>query len=1045
MFRTNGIKSRLLISAASIALLSGGVSVMTAQQATAQDYTTGLMRGHVQDASGTPVAGATVVIKSEKGVNSTVVTNSLGEFRLMRLPGDTYNVSVSKAGYGTLSDQDVVITAGRDSQATFTLSSDMGNVEEVYVVGTSQGAWDFNSTTSGITVNVDELFEHTPVARNINDIALLTPGSSKSDSRFGNNASFNGSSAGENVFYVNGFNITDVSNMIGSIEVPFEMYESVEVKTGGYSAEFGRSTGGVVNAVTKSGSNEFHFGGNVFYNPNWGRKQSPNITSNNNSHNLDENTSYNIWASGAIVEDKLFFYGMFNPNKTSATSYGITEAYVQTRSDPFYGMKIDFVPFDGHRFEYTRFDTSTQTDTTTYDFNVGGVAQADITDAASLVGGAKGESFGRAGGEVDVYRYTGVLTDWFTISGMYGTLDTDSTAQSTADDLPVIYNYVAGDFIPRGGWVNFSAGTKTESREAYRIDADFYFDLAGEHHVRVGYDNEQMNLKEFAINSGGAYYLYWNGDYPGTAHDDALPAGTDVVRVRTYSNGGSFDSTQSALYIQDSWQASDDLTINLGIRNETFKNRNAAGEVFINTTDQLALRAGFSYDVASDSTSRLFGSFGRYHLPIAANTAYRQAGGEIYEHHYYLMTGIGAGGVPTYDPASEFAADIYGTGSVPETATFVDANVQPMYSDEWMLGYEKTLDNGWTLGARLIHRYIGSLMEDVAIDAAVPTWAAANGYLVDDHAGDDGILGTGDDIAGATSVWSGFHQYVITNPGNDMVVSTNDLRNLDGTAAGSVEMTLPAADLLYPKGKREYTALDISFAREWDGVWSLQGSYTLSRSHGNYEGNIKSDNGQDDAGITTDFDQPGLTDGAEGKLPNHRAHRLKAWGSYQVTDYLNVGARVDIESPRLQGCLGVHPTDGFAAAYGNASWYCDGVLTPRAQSMKTGWTKRIDLSFGIKPAFVEDIPGDLLLRVDVFNIFNSQTASRNVEVGSSPYYGDPANYQSPRSLRLSLNYRYQDSLTYNGYVIITASSANWARFSFVRWISLKKYLQRMFK
>lgn len=985
---------KLLVSVAVIGLLVGTATVIDTSSAYAQDYTTGLMRGTVQDTSGAVIANATVVVTSKKGINSTITTNALGQFRLMQLPGDIYVVGVSKDGYISLDRQYVKISVGKDTAAIFTMASASGDIEEIIVTGTAQGNWDFNSTTTGISVDVDELIAMVPVDRNINSIALLTPGSSRADNRFGNVASFNGSSAGENIFYINGFNITDVSNMINGVTVPFEMYQSVDVKTGGYSAEFGRSTGGVINAVTKSGSNEFHGGANIFYEPNFARSQSPNVGGSNNSHNTDSEINYNLWASGPIIKDKLFFYAMYNPRTVTAFSYGQTQAYDYETKDPFYGIKLDFTPLEGHRFEYTRFDTSTETDVITYDFNNSGILQDDIEDPASLVGSEKGTSFFRGGGEVDILRYTGVLTDWFTVSGMWGKLKTDSTAQSTADSLPVIYHYNEdGNFIPMGGWVNFQASTKTESREAWRVDADLYFNFGGEHHIRVGYDNEDMNLTQFTVLSGDTYYLYWTGDYPGTAHDDALGLGPDqqFVRIRDYSNGGSFNSNQTAWYIQDSWQVTDDLTVNVGLRNETFRYSNANDEVFIDTKNQLAIRAGFSYDVNGEGNSRLYGSVGRYHLPIAINTAYRFSGSETYIHNYYLMDGIGGGGVPQYDRASLFATDIFANGEIPEVATLVDANVKPMYSDEFILGYEYSFDNGWTMGARFMHRYIGRLMEDVAIDAAVIQWAEQNGY--------------GD----VSDIWAGFHQYVITNPGNDMTVSTFDLPGEDGAL---VEMNLSAADLNYPEGKRSFTSLDIEFRREWDGLWFLQGSYTLSRSYGNYEGNIKSDNGQTDAGITTDFDQPGLTDGAEGKLPNNRMHRFKAWGSYQLTDYLLLGARVDVESGRLQGCLGIHPTDDFAAAYGSASWYCDldndgtAELIPRGTLTSTGWTANIDLSAAITPDFVKSIPGDMQLRVDVFNVFNSHNPSRLYESGTSPYFGDPAGYQTPRSVRFSAIYKF---------------------------------------
>ena len=64
----------------------------------------------------------------------------------------------------------------------------------------------------------------------------------------------------ENTVYINGLNVTDFYNRIGFSSVPFAFYEEFQVKTGGYSVEFGRTTGGVINAVTRSGSNEFQFG-----------------------------------------------------------------------------------------------------------------------------------------------------------------------------------------------------------------------------------------------------------------------------------------------------------------------------------------------------------------------------------------------------------------------------------------------------------------------------------------------------------------------------------------------------------------------------------------------------------------------------------------------------------------------------------------------------------------------------------------------------------------------------------------------------------------
>ena len=103
---------------------------------------------------------------------------------------------------------------------------------------------------------------------------------------------------------------------------------------------------------------------------------------------------------------------------------------------------------------------------------------------------------------------------------------------------------------------------------------------------------------------------------------------------------------------------------------------------------------------------------------------------------------------------------------------------------------------------------------------------------------------------------------------------------------------------------RTYDAWVLQIEKPFDGDWGLNASWTWSQTKGNYEGTVKSDNGQDDAGITQDFDQPGLTDGSYGYLPNHREHLVKVFGTWQLTDTLVGGAALRIESPRLFGCIG---------------------------------------------------------------------------------------------------------------------------------------------
>ena len=114
---------------------------------------------------------------------------------------------------------------------------------------------------------------------------------------------------------INGLDTTNFRNFTGSSTVPFEFYDVVEVKTGGYSAEFGKAIGGVVNAVTKSGSNEWKFGGNAYFFPKdmYDNKRDTYISANR----FDERDykTYNVYASGPIVKDKAFFYVLAQPTE----------------------------------------------------------------------------------------------------------------------------------------------------------------------------------------------------------------------------------------------------------------------------------------------------------------------------------------------------------------------------------------------------------------------------------------------------------------------------------------------------------------------------------------------------------------------------------------------------------------------------------------------------------------------------------------------------------------------------------------------------------
>src|SRR5690606_28851991 len=124
---------------------------------------------------------------------------------------------------------------------------------------------DVYSTESATNITREQL-TRLPVDQSVSSVALLAPGVQASPV-FGRELSFGGSTVAENAVFINGLNVTDVYNRRGFSTTPFAFFEEFQVKTGGYSVEFGRSTGGVINAVTRSGTNEFQGGVEFTFEP----------------------------------------------------------------------------------------------------------------------------------------------------------------------------------------------------------------------------------------------------------------------------------------------------------------------------------------------------------------------------------------------------------------------------------------------------------------------------------------------------------------------------------------------------------------------------------------------------------------------------------------------------------------------------------------------------------------------------------------------------------------------------------------------------------
>jgi hypothetical protein len=690
-----------------------------------------------------------------------------------------------------------------------------------------------------------------------------------------------------------------------------------------------------------------------------------------------------VEVGGPIIKDKLFFYGIYQERDSEWDNFTNSELRRNKDDDPFWGAKIDWNITDNHLLEVTGFSDQHDAIRATFAYD------RDNGFGYAGVGNLKGDSVISRGGDNYIVNYTGHLTDRVTISAMYGTNEYNLSLGAPEQDAncPIIQDARSGATQNLGCWVNGQPATSIDERDAYRFD--IVWDIGDNHRLKVGYDSEEylsLDQKTYsgsALARGGLYYRMEAGDTDPTA---ALFSPTGFVAFeRHFEGGGNFETFADAIYIEDEWQVNDKLMLRIGARAEQFENKNADGQTFIDLkySDQVAPRLGFSYDINGDGRSKVYGSYGQYYMPVTSNTNIRMAGAEFFTEDDYVLLGVNPDNTPIFGDLLQ--ASVFGDGSVPDTSEVFNTGIKPMDQKEFIIGYETELfDGGWLGGVRASFRELGTALEDIAIDAAVRTRHPE-----------------------ASSCYSGFHAYVMTNPGTSMTVSTTPYPNCDGPL---VEETYSAEELGYPEAQREYKALTFYMNKVWDGKWSMTSSYVYSKSEGNHEGYVRSDNGQDDAGLTTQFDQPGLTDFAYGDLPNHREHQFKFYGNYQIMDNLTGGAAFSWMSGRPQNGFGRHPTDFFASLYGDESFFTNGQPVPRGSVGEGESIKNLDLMLKYDMAFGQK--GNLTLKLDVFNVFNwdgvTEVDESGDESSGSPNdtYLLPTGFQAERSMRLGLFFSF---------------------------------------
>ncbi len=308
-------------------LVSFALIAMCAVSTMAQSTVAGAISGTVMNPNKEVVAGATVTVKNN-GTNkeATATTDDNGGFKFSNLDPGTYSVTVNASGFAPFTNDNVVVEVGRATElpVAVSLQGVTGTVQitaEAPVINTSQQ--DFSSNVNQVTIN------ESPInGRRWSNFAILTPGAVP-DGTFGL-ISFRGISGLLNNNTVDGGdnNQAFFAEERGRTRIPYVISQAsireFQVNTSSYSAEYGRSAGGVTNAVTKSGTNEFH-GGAFLYDRNnsWGARN-PLATNTVLVNGVftpvgikPEDVRYQFGGSigGPIVKDKAFFFFSYDQQR----------------------------------------------------------------------------------------------------------------------------------------------------------------------------------------------------------------------------------------------------------------------------------------------------------------------------------------------------------------------------------------------------------------------------------------------------------------------------------------------------------------------------------------------------------------------------------------------------------------------------------------------------------------------------------------------------------------------------------------------------------
>lgn len=962
---------RGLVLAAAVALVLGGQAVR------GDEATTGSIWGRVVDAGSVPLPGARVMVSSREG-SRVYVTEADGKFFAPYLTPGIYSVRVELPGFATAERHDIEVRLGRRVELAFALPA--GAFKEALEVKAAPPLVDFSSVNASTGVNSSFLAK-LPVGRALSDVMYLAPGVSSGGGTGTANPSISGASGLENQYVMDGVAITEsrygslglYSRAYGSLGtgVTYELIDEIQVKTAGADAEYGQSTGGLINVITKSGSNDWHGSAFGYLRPEGLEGERTQLALANGAVNTTATDSREMGFTlgGPLVKDRAFFFVAVDPHQDQTTflappgfplrSLGEVE---QVRRSTPYAAKATIESNPGQRVDVSFFgDPSTSP-------NGPQISSAMMNNTT---GAFDALSYGS---DQQMIHYQGLLTPAWLLEASAG------RAHETFDDTPSLDQWAITDqtVTPNGhsgGKGSYVANSESTSLQ-YEAKSTY---LLGSHEIRFGGSYESTDMESAPAFTGPPITLPTGQVTTSGGAITILPDPT-YGKIYRVTSALLFSQQRSnvdylGLFAQDKVQVGSRLTISVGLRYE--RERMAGSSETFAFGDNWAPRLGFAYDPTGQGTLKLFGSLGVFYAQIPSDLALTAFSpyGRISLADYYdaaltepIPAGVMAGGTTTHFRTKGASAAI------------IDPSAKLGYIREGAVGLEFQAAPQLSLGVRYVHRDTPRVLEDVSNAAMV---------LYMEH------------LPGLSNV-----QYEITNP------RANYPATLNGVGA-------------FEDPIHDYDAIELTADKRFGNGWAMLASYRWSRLWGTYEGYYYNGLNEPKPGETTFDDYPTndpsytqigvpqygfqgdiryLGKLGAGPLPDDRTHQVKVYATYAFPGGLNLGTGFSLVSGQPLTPMTSDPVSGYQgyiplAPRGTGMMTVDGFKT-RTPYL---WSLDVHADYAFHVA-----PGRLVVLVDVTNILNRQAVTgynQNTQLTfglTNPDFGQRTGYQDPRQVRLGV-------------------------------------------